>query len=352
MNKNDKKIEKRAKRNRIKKYIFALFVIAIILLDSQIYENGGGIRGIINTFFGKSEEKLENLNTIYVLVMGVSTDLEKELTDTIILCGYNPKQQKASMLSIPRDTFVGENENKAKGSDKINSLYSESPQETLKVVSEITGLEIPYYAVINTEALVQAVDILGGVEFNVPINMDYDDDTQDLHIHLKKGLQTLDGEKAEQLLRYRHSNPDKNGNMTTYPSEYGNDDYGRMHTQRDFIIATVSQALQVRDIGIIKDLISTVFDNLDTNLKLNMITPYVPYLIDFNVTNIQSLQLPGVSKKLNNLWFFVCEEEETSSLIEQMKNRLDGIETVIEDGNTINENITNTSIVNKVNVKK
>ena len=80
--------------------------------------------------------------------------------------------------------------------------------------------------VIDNQALIELVDVIGGVEFEVPIDMNYDDPTQDLHIHLNKGMQTIDGEKAEQLLRFRHSNY-VNGVMTTYPSEYGNDDFGR-----------------------------------------------------------------------------------------------------------------------------
>ena len=93
------------------------------------------------------------------------------------------------MLSIPRDTFVGENQSRAKGSNKINALYSESPEETMKAVSELTGINVEYYAVINTKVLIETVDIIGGVDFEVPINMNYDDKTQDLHIHLKKGMQ-------------------------------------------------------------------------------------------------------------------------------------------------------------------
>ena len=63
---------------------------------------------------------------------------------------------------------------------------------------------------VKTEALIEMVDVIGGVWFDVPIDMVYDDPTQDLHINLKAGYQKLDGDKAEQLLRFRHSNPDSN----------------------------------------------------------------------------------------------------------------------------------------------
>ena len=63
-----------------------------------------------------------------------------------------------------------------------------------------------YYVVISNNALVQLVDEIGGVEFDVPIDMNYDDSTQDLAIHLKKGVQKLNGEQAEGLVRFRKNN--------------------------------------------------------------------------------------------------------------------------------------------------
>lgn len=348
INNKNKKLKKKKKTFRFGRFIGFLILIIIfvygITLGVKVYKNGGGLQGFLSAILGHDEETLQNLDTIYVLAMGISEDLDSKLTDTIILCAYNPEHQTASMLSIPRDTFVGESKTKAKGSDKINSVYSESPQKMLDTVSKITGIDVKYYAVVNTKALIETVDIIGGVNFEVPINMDYDDKTQNLHIHLDKGMQKIDGEKAEQLLRFRHSNPDKNGTMTTYPSDYGNDDFGRMKTQRDFIIQTVKQTLQIKNVTKIKSLMTTVFNNMETNLTLDMLLPYAPYALEFNTDNIESLQLPGISDKLNNLWFFVQDEEETILMIEEMNNKLEGIEPVIEDGNTITEgNVTNTS---------
>ena len=111
----------------------------------------------------------------------------------------------------------------AGGFDKINALYQKSPQKTVEAVENLTGINIDYYITVKTSALIEIVDAIGGVDFDVPINMDYDDDTQDLHIHLKAGQQKINGEKAEQLVRFRHNN-----NGTTYSAEYGDNDEGRM----------------------------------------------------------------------------------------------------------------------------
>ena len=79
----------------------------------------------------------------------------------------------------------------AKGSQKINALYSRGVDKTVKAAEEITGIDIDYYIVVKTSALIEMVDVIGAVEFNVPIDMDYDDPTQDLHNHLKKCMQKI-----------------------------------------------------------------------------------------------------------------------------------------------------------------
>ena len=331
-------MSKKKKKNGFKIFFIVLVIISILAgvrLGIGISQNGGGLEGFLVTIFGKGK-KLEDLDTIYVLLMGVSTDIDSELTDTIMLCGYNPKTDQAMMLSIPRDTFIGKNKNRAKGSDKINSLYAKGPEATLEAVKEITGIDVEYYAVINNEMLIQMVDVIGGVEFDVPINMKYDDPTQDLHINLKKGLQKIDGEKAEQLLRFRHNN-----DGSSYPVEYGDNDFGRMRTQRQFMKATVSQTIKLKNLPKINSISKTVFNNLETNLSLDDALAYVAYASDVDLENMPMEQLPGKSEQCNGLWLFTYNKTETKELVEQMQDRLEN-GTVLEE-----EDNTNTTI-NKV----
>ena len=97
----------------------------------------------------------KNLKEIKVLVLGVSTDLDSELTDTIMVASYNPNTQKANLLSIPRDTFTGKYKKKATASQKINALYNinKTPEKTLDAVNEITGLDIKYYVLSKNRSL-------------------------------------------------------------------------------------------------------------------------------------------------------------------------------------------------------
>lgn len=328
---------KKKKKSGFKIFFLILVIISIVAgvkLGIGIYENGGGLEGFLVTTFGRGK-KLEDLDTIYVLLMGVSTDLDSELTDTIMLCGYNPKTDQAMMLSIPRDTFIGKYKNRAKGSEKINYLYSKGPEKTLEAVKEITGIDVQYYAVINNEMLIQMVDVIGGVQFDVPINMKYDDPTQNLHINLKKGLQKINGEKAEQLLRFRHNN-----DGSTYPSEYGDNDYGRMRTQREFIKATISQTIKLKNITKINSISKTIFNNLDTNLSFDEALAYISYASDIDLDNISMEQLPGKSELCNGVWIYICDKTETEELVQQIQNTLENGIVLEENTNSISNTIS------------
>lgn len=359
----DKDKERENKRKKRKKWKIVLLVILLILAIAigwfayKTHKNGGGLSGMLATAVGHDENTKKNLKEIRVLILGVSTDLDSQLTDTIMVASYNPNTQKANLLSIPRDTFTGKYKSKALASQKINALYNinKDPQKTLQAVNDITGLDIEYYVLVRTEALIKLVDAIGGVEFNVPIDMKYDDPTQDLHIDLNAGTQILDGDKAEQLLRWRHSNVDKNGVMTTYPSEYGNDDFGRMRTQRDFISATLKQTLKPGNIFKVGEILEIAHENVETNLELSYIKDYIPYAVEFNTENLQMATLPGTTpdiKETNNVSIFVVDQKAAKELIQSMFYS-DSSETEEEQTNTISENTvaTNSSTTSEIKIE-
>ena len=347
------KREKKKKSKILKKILLFLLIALIILIGWIAYrtqKNGGGMQGLLSTLVGHNEETLKNLQPIQVLLMGVSTDNGGKLTDTIIVATYDPKNQSASLLSIPRDTFVGKNPQTGTAMDKINTLYLKSPEKTLTKVNEITGLDIKYYMVIDNEALIKLVDVIGGVEFNVPIDMVYDDDSQDLHINLKAGMQKLDGNKAEQLLRYRHGNLDKKTGryLGTYPAEYGGNDYGRMRTQREFMIETVKQTIQAKNILKVKEIIDIAYEYIETNLSISTIKDYVPYAVNINIDAIQSAVLPGGSygpttKPSYPLWFFIPDKKETAKLINELYSNNSESEEETETDNSLT-NTTNSNV--------
>lgn len=351
--KDKKRENKRRKKKTWKKVLLVILLILIIAIGwfaYRTYKNGGGLSGMLATVVGHDENTKKNLKEIKVLILGVGTDLDSELTDTIMVASYNPNTQKANLLSIPRDTFTGKNKSRATASQKINALYNinKNPEKTLEAVNELTGLDIQYYVVVKTEALIEVVNAIGGVEFDVPIDMKYDDPTQDLHIDLKAGLQKLDGNKAEQLLRWRHSNT-KNGVMTTYPSEYGNDDFGRMRTQRDFIVATMKQTLKPGNIFKIGQLLEIANKNVETNIELSLAKDYVPYAVEFNTDDIKTAVLPGTTpdvKETNGVSIFVVNKTEAKELIDSMFYEEENSDSENNKNNSIENNSTSNSRTN------
>ena len=316
MSKHSKTKEKRRKKHigrKIFLFILLLCVCAGIWFAKKVNDLEGNWLAAI---LGHDKNTLENLETLQVLIMGESTGM----SDTIIACSYNPKTQKASMLSIPRDTYVNNGKYKNSVYNKINSLYSggETPEKTLQAVNEITGLNINYYILVDTQALRKLVDYIGGVEFDVPIDMKYDDYGQDLHINLKAGLQRLNGKQAEQVVRFRHNN-----NGSSYSYEYGNEDYGRMKTQRNLIIAVAKQTIKFKNIKEIKNIINIMKEELITNIDFNKIKDYIPYAMNMNLDNIQTAQLPGQSEQRNGGWFFFHDEEETKNVVNQLFNEIE-----------------------------
>lgn len=327
-----------------------IFIIIILLLGIgwftyRTIRNGGGISGMLATVVGHNENTKKDLKEIKVLILGVSTDTDAELTDTIMISSYNPNTQKANLLSIPRDTFTGKNPKKAVASQKINSLYNinKTPDKTLAAVNELTGLDIKYYVVVKTEALIKLVDAIGGVKFNVPMRMKYTDTSQDLVIDLEEGEQVLDGNKAEQLLRFRHNDPQKGVGMTSYPAEYGDNDFGRMRTQRDFIIATLKQTLKPSNIFKIGQILEIANENVDTNLELSFVKDYIPYAVELNTENITSATLPGTTPDVsttNGVSIFVADKKASKELIQSM---FYSDVTEENEDNTISNNTTSIS---------
>ena len=357
---NSKKINKkdmsgqkaRNKKKKRKTLRIVLLVILLIILIAggifayRVYKNGWGLSGMLATVVGHNENTKKELQELKVLILGISTDQEGvELTDTIMVASYNPNTQKASLLSIPRDTYVGTNPAKATAYQKINALYGRKhrPDETLEAVNDITDLGIQYYVVVRTEALIELVDAIGGVTFYVPIDMDYDDTSQDLHIHLKEGEQLLDGDKAEQLVRFRHNN-----DGTSYPVEYGDNDLGRMRTQREFIMATIKQTAKPENIFKIGQILEVAEKNIETNIDFSVAKDYIPYIVEFDTANMITNTLPGESTNKNSsgTWIFVHDEDETEELIQEMFYDRDLEQTTEEGEETVSKSDITLEVLN------
>ena len=336
MNNNKKSKEKKQKRKGLRifgKIILILLLIIIILAGVfayKVYKNGGGLTGIVSTIVGTDPEKTKNLPDFYCLLLGKS----EAMTDTIMVAKYSPSTGDAVLLSIPRDSFVGNNPNTATASDKINSKYQISPQKTIDAVNKLTGLNLKYYITVDTKALRDLVNAIGGVYFDVPIKMDYDDSSQNLYIHLEPGYQLLDGEKAEWLVRFRHNN-----NGTSYSYEYGDNDLGRMRTQREFLMAVAKQALKLENITKINDILNIMEEEVETNIDWDTMMEYAPALLNINAENIKTGMLPGTAQYCNGVAVYLVDEDESKELVNELF--LTSQSTSNEEGNTVSNEVVN-----------
>ena len=340
--KKGSKVEKnkgRKKKNIFLRIVLILILIIIIAAAILLYKKykDEGWSGVSKTLLGHNEDTVNSLDKMYCLILGQS----QNLTDTIILASYDPKTQEAALLSIPRDTFVGDDPAYATAWDKINAIYQTGPENTLAEVRELTGVNVQYYLKVDTEALKALVDEIGGVYFDVPIDMYYTDRNQNLYIDLEAGYQLLDGDKAEQVVRFRH-----NSDGTTYPYEYGGEDLGRMKTQRAFLTALIEQCLGKMDINTILSFLDIMEKYVETNLDFDAIKDYVPYVIDFKIDDLKTATLPGESGQApNGLWFYFPAEEEAEQTINELfygakLEDENGTDTNTIEGNTVDSNST------------
>ena len=303
-----------------------ILLIIVSIIGYFIYgtiKNGGGTQGLVATAMGQTQEEIENLEPFSALLLGSS----QNMTDTIMIFKYNPKTQQAYLISIPRDTYTGYNKANATASDKINCLYLNGDAErTLNAVNRVTGLDLEYYVVVDTEALRALVDAIGGVYFDVPIDMKYTDKKQNLYINLKAGYQLLDGDKAEQVVRFRH-----NQDGTSYDFEYGDNDTGRMKTQRNFLKAVMKQTLTPTNILKIGDFIDIAQTYVKTNIPINVMKKYIAPAVKFNVDNLETGTIPGVNEKCNGVWVFIANKYKTKTFLNEMDTKLSGIDEISEE---------------------
>ncbi|NCB03957.1 MAG: LytR family transcriptional regulator [Clostridia bacterium] len=226
-------------------------------------------------------------------------------TDTIMLGSIDTEKDEVNVLSIPRDTMV-DVPAKIK---KINGAYGrEGIDELCREVGEITGIYPDFYAVVNVESFIQIVDLFGGVEFDVPYNMVHLDKESKYSINLRKGVQTLNGKKALQMVRYRGTSQS---------------DFGRMELQRNFLVAIAKKVMREFSVTQIKDMIPIVNQSLQTNMPVkDMIWFYLNVISSLDMDNdVHFHAMPGTTFGYYNKQSYVyLGAEEMLALINQTIN--------------------------------
>lgn len=192
--------------------------------DQQTQQDGAEDSDAIQTISNGRERKSKYCYNI--LLYGVDNDAGG--SDTNMLMRFDAVNKTVDVVSLPRDTLMS-------NGHKLNSSYNNGGTEKLRSnIEDMLGVPVDFYVSVDLKGFIALIDQIGGVEFDVPCDMDYDDPYQDLHIHFKAGLQKLNGQQAMEVVRFRHNNDN-----TGYG---GRQDLGRIGTQQAFL-KTVAQKL-------------------------------------------------------------------------------------------------------------
>lgn len=260
----------------------------------------------------------------------VGRDVISGATDTMMLITYDTAEKRINAISLLRDTMV--NTSAKRGAQKrLNVVFARnmgdrklSEKERIengmtalkKEVSRLTGVYPDFYVMVEWEAIGRLVDAVGGVEFEVPFDMDYDDPYQDLHIHQKKGFRLLSGQDAMEVIRFRKS---ADGSVKL-------GDAGRTQIQRDFLTATLKKCLTPEILLKLPTLADIFMDNVNTDLAVGNILAFAQLAVGMDVEN----EVTFVSMPYNNVSYdkaaLVCAREK--ELLELLN---DGINPYLDE---------------------
>ena len=222
-------------------------------------------------------ERRENAYTI--LVSGV--DNGNGGSDTNILVAIDAEAGRIHGVSIPRDTKAIIDDH----AHKINYAYNHGGTRLLAdTISHQLGIPVDFTVTVDLNGFIDLVDAIGGVDFYVPINMDYDDPLQNLSIHYTEGMHHLTGQQAMEVVRFRQNN-DGTG--------YGSQDIGRMQTQQNFLKAVAKQTLTLSNLDKVGSFAKIFQDSVETDLSLGNLAWLGSEAISMGVDNITFSTLPG-----------------------------------------------------------
>ena len=341
---NKTQLERQKKRRRI---LIILGVVAAVLVCAALAVRswirmpelpqepaGPELPGVEDT--GNRSRK----QGVYTFLLA-GRDVASGSTDTMLLLSYDTNAKTIYGLNLPRDTMM----NVTTGSKRLNAIYSynkgtdkgtqvEKGMTALKqAVADLTGITPDFYVLVEWEAIGELVDAVGGVEFTVPFDMDYDDPYQDppLHIHQKAGTRTLDGDDAMQVIRWRKNN-DGGG---------GGGDIARLSIQQDFLKAVVKKCLQPAIILKLTSLVDIFKENVETDLTVGNILAFAEQAVGMDpATGVEFSTAPlADSFKYKKAALVTLDGEALLEIVNTKLSpyhreiTLDDVEIVVRDGN-------------------
>ncbi|KNY30265.1 LCP family protein [Pseudobacteroides cellulosolvens] len=242
---------------------------------------------------------------VNILVLG--NDSYKN-TDAIILINYDLINAQMNLLSIPRDTSVNLNGSQT----KLSHVYHVGgPGVVSKAVSDLLKVDIQYYVCFDTIAAQKSIDLLDGVDFNSPFDLDYDDPIQNLHIHIKKGQNHLAGKQAIEFMRFRKMSHYKT-NLLNY---YNGSDLKRIEAQQNMLKALIEQKLNVKYIAKFNEIFKTISSSSETNISLGDGLNLIKNLHKLNTADVNMFILPGKVQIDSSIFYYTIDNEASQNIV-------------------------------------
>ena len=283
----------------------------VVQIETQIDETTG------ETIQVETEVPASHKEGFYNILI-VGTDDDGSRTDTIMIARLDVKNHSVALMSIPRDTLI----ESAMPVPKINGAYSyagkgEKGMNNLKShLATLLGFEVDGYAMINLDAFVELVDLVDGVEFDVPMRMYYSDPSQDLYIDLQEGKQVLDGEHAMQLVRFRKG--------------YATQDIQRTQVQQQFLKALAKKCLNVVNLTKIGEMADIFVKNVTTDLSVGNIAYFGQELLKCDFDQMFTYTLEGEGVTIDGLSYYALYLKNT---LEAVNGYFNPYEAEITDAN-------------------
>ncbi|GAW93853.1 LCP family protein [Calderihabitans maritimus] len=237
-----------------------------------------------------------NLKRFNILLLGVDQrEDETSRADTIMVAFLDPGEKTVRLLSIPRDTYA---EIPGRGREKINHAHAYGgPELMVKTVENFLGISLDGYVEVNFEGFIKVIDLLGGVKINVEKRMHYPPEG----INLYPGLQTLDGQKALQYVRFRSD---------------GRGDIGRIERQQKFLQLLADQALRLKNLPKLPGIIQEIWANTRTDLSLTEIISLTAAFKEVEEISIEAKTVPGEPTYINGLSYWKPDHEQLQKIID------------------------------------
>ena len=295
--------KKRRKKHRVLKF-FLVLLLVLLIAAAGVYL---WLSSIIRMPQTDAPIGARKPGAATVLLCG--TDEEGTRTDTMMLLYLNAQEKAVNLVSLPRDTLT---HTTAGSNAKLNSAYGrnnggeEGMEALLDYVSDIIGYRPDGYMLVSLDAFVDIVDLMGGIEFDVPMDMFYEDPSQDLYIDLKAGLQKLDGYEAMGLVRFRKG--------------YADQDLGRVDVQRQFISACMDQWLTISNIGKVPRVLSTMQASSTSDLTTGNLLWIALNAWRSGFGNMQTATLPGYADMIDGASYYVLDPEGVADVINSSCN--------------------------------